>query len=225
MNHHNGAPRNGVRHLGIKDPKIPLNSLGKLFSNATELTCLHPASLFMADSSLMEPTPLINLRHLTIHADVLPGLEFLLDGVMLPRLQSLCGHILPLFVAFSRRANQMKTLDTIDHVVITDQSDHTERCFSFKQWNIVLDAFPRLRTLLVQLHNRNCPPIAMADLFVDYIRKTTGASLSLFSCCIDHCGDADNKEQFIIYLENNIEKLFSSIVFTSIGPTRSDAWI
>jgi len=224
MNHHNVAPRSGVRHLGIKAPNVALHSLGKFFSDANELTCLHPASISMVDSSFMAPTPLINLRHLTIH-DVVPGLELLLDGNMLPRLYSLCGLTIALFIAFARRANQMKTIDTVVRLVITDQSDNLERCFSLKQWYIVLHAFPRLRTLLVQLHNSKCPPMAMADLFVDYIRRTIRTPLTLFSCCIDHCSDMDNKEHFITYLEERIGIVCSSVQLASISPTRLDAWM
>jgi hypothetical protein len=118
----------------------------------------------------------------------------------------------------------MKTLDTVDHLVITDQPENADRCLSFKQWHIVLDALPRLRTLLIQFHNSNCPPMAMADLFVDYIRRTT-RPLTLFSCCIDHSSDADNKEHFIIYLQERIEMVCSSVQFTSISRTRLDAWM
>jgi hypothetical protein len=223
VNHHDVAPRSGVRHLGIKAPNILLHSLGKLFSDTNELTFLHPASLSMVNSSLV-PTPLINLRYLTIHA-VIPGLELLLDGIMLPRLQSLHALIVPLFIAFASRANQMKTLDTVDHLVITDQLDNAEGCLSFKQWHIVLDALPRLRTLLVQFQNSKCPPMAMADLFVDYIRRTTLSPLTLFSCCIDHSSDEDNKKQFIVYLEERIEMVCSHVQLASISPTRLDAWM
>ncbi|CAF3913950.1 unnamed protein product [Rotaria sordida] len=204
MNHHNVAPRSGVYQLGIKSPNISLHSLGKLCSDANELVCQHPASFSMVDSLIMTPTALINLRCLEIH-NVVPGLELLFDGNMLPRLHSLRGLIIPLFVAFASRANQMKTLDTVDHLAITDQGSNEERCFSFKQWHIVLDALPRLRTLLVQLHNGKCPPMVMADLFVNYIKRTTRAPLNLFSCCIDHNSDGNNKEDFIIYLEERIE--------------------
>ncbi|CAF5050086.1 unnamed protein product, partial [Rotaria sp. Silwood1] len=120
MNHHNVAPRSGVHQLGIKSPNISLHSLGKLCSDANELVCQHPASFSMVDSLIMAPTPLINLRCLEIH-NVVPGLELLFDGNMLPRLHSLRGLIIPLFVAFASRANQMKTLDTVDHLAITDQ--------------------------------------------------------------------------------------------------------
>jgi len=224
MNHHNVALRSGVRQLGIKAPNISLHPLGKLCSDANELTCLHNASLSIVDSSLIAPAPLINLRHLIMH-HAAPGLELLLDGNMLPRLHSLRGFTVPLFIAFVRRANQMKTLDTVDHLVIIDQPINEERCFSFKQWHIVLDALPRLRTLLVQLHNSKCPPMAMADLFADYIRRTTRAPLTLFSCCIDHSSDADNKEDFINYLEERIEMVCPSVQFAFINPTRLDAWV
>jgi len=224
MNHHNVAPRSGVRQLGIKAPNVSLHSLGKFFSDANELICLHPASLSMVDSSLMAPAPLINLRYLTIY-DVVPGLELLFDGNMLPRLQSLRGITVPLFVTFASRVNQMKTLDTIDRLVITDQRDDAERCFSFKQWHIVLDALPRLKTLLVQFHNPKCPPMTMADLFVNYIRRTIRARLTLFSCCIDDKSDADNKEHFITYLEERIDMVSTSVQFASIGSTRLDAWM
>ncbi|CAF1446250.1 unnamed protein product [Rotaria sordida] len=224
MNHHNVAPRSGVYQLGIKSPNISLHSLGKLCSDANELVCQHPASFSMVDSLIMTPTALINLRCLEIH-NVVPGLELLFDGNMLPRLHSLRGLIIPLFVAFASRANQMKTLDTVDHLAITDQGSNEERCFSFKQWHIVLDALPRLRTLLVQLHNGKCPPMVMADLFVNYIKRTTRAPLNLFSCCIDHNSDGNNKEDFIIYLEERIEMVCSSVQFALISPTRLDAWM
>ncbi|CAF4072729.1 unnamed protein product, partial [Rotaria sp. Silwood2] len=137
MNHHNVAPRSGVHQLGIKSPNISLHSLGKLCFDANELVFLHPASLSMVDSSLMaQAPPLINLRYLIIH-NVVPGLELLFDGNMLPRLHSLRGLAVPLFVAFARRTNQMKTLDTVDHLVITDQSDNEASLTSTKSKIIV----------------------------------------------------------------------------------------
>ena len=224
MNPHNIAPsRSRVRHLGIKDPNISLSSVGELFPETNELTFRCPGSLSIVHSSLMASTPLINLRHLAIHG-VVPGLELLLDGMMLPRLQSLCTLLVPLFLALIRRTNQMKTLDTVDHLGITDQPFNDERCLAFKQWYIVFDVFPRLRTLLVQFHNSKCPPMAIADLFVDYIRRIARSPLTLFSCCIDHFSDADNKEHFTTYLEERIRMVCSPVQMTSIGPTTLDAW-
>jgi hypothetical protein len=179
MDYHGEIPRSGIRHPGIIASNILLHSIGKLFSDANELTFQRSASLFMVGSSLA-PSPLINLRRLIVKA-VVPGLELLLDGVMLPRLHTLSGLIVPLFVAFARRENQMKTLDTIEQLEITDEPNYDERCFSFKQWHIILDAFPRLRTLLIQIYNPKCPPMGLADIFVDYLRRTTRASLTLFS--------------------------------------------
>ena len=223
MNPHNIAPRSCVRHFGIKDSNILLNSFSELFPGVNELTLIRPGSLSMINSSLMASTPLINLRHLTIH-DVVPSLELLLDGVMLPRLQSLHTLILPLFTALICRTNQMKSLDTVNHLVITDQHWNVEMCLAFKQWHIVLDALPRLRTLLIQFYNSKCPPMAMADLFVDYMRRIARSPLTLFSCCIDHYSDADNKEHFITYLEERIRMVCSPLQMTSISPTRLDAF-
>ena len=67
MNSRNAAPRTGIRHLGIKDPNILLNSVGELmFFRADELTLTSPGSLSIDNSALMVPTPVINLRRLTI---------------------------------------------------------------------------------------------------------------------------------------------------------------
>jgi hypothetical protein len=223
MNHNDVAPRRGVRDLGIKAPNISLHSLGKLFSETSQLIFVHPASLSMVDS-LLTPTPLINLRQLTVD-DVVPGLEFLLDGIMLPRLHSLNGLLLALFIGFARRANQMKTLDTVDHLVITDQTGSDEKCVSFKQWYTVLDVLPRLRTLLIQFHNAKCPPIGLAEFLIDYIKRKIRSPLTLFSCCIDHCSDADNKEHFITYLGDRIGMECSSIQMACVSPTRLDVWM
>jgi hypothetical protein len=198
MDHNDVAPRNGVRHLEIKTPNIFLHSIGKLFSDANELTFQHSASLSMVDSSLT-PTPLVNIRHLVVY-NIVPGLELLLDGIMLPRLQFLRGIIVPLFVAFARRTNQIKTLDTVDHLVIIDQPNYDEICFSWKQWHIVLDVLPRLRTLLIQFQSPKCPPIWIGELFIDYIKRTIRSPLILFSCCIDHRSDRVSKEHFVNYL-------------------------
>jgi hypothetical protein len=224
MNHHKVAPRRGVRQLGIKASNIPLHSLCNLFFDANELICLHPASFSMIDSSLPPPTPLINLRHLAVY-DVIPGLELLLDGYMLPHLQSLAGLLLPLFVTFARRVNQMKTLDTIKSLMVSDLSERLEISFSFKQWHIILDALPRLRTLLVEINNKKCPPIALADLFINYLKRTTLRPLTLFSCCIDDCDDIDNKEHFINYLNGQILANCPSAALTYISSTTLDAWM
>ena len=157
MENNDVAPCNGVRHVGINVPNILLHSIGKLFPDANELTLRYPASLSMINSSLA-PIPLINIRHLRVQ-NVIPGLELLLNGTMLPHLQFLRGLAVPLFLAFVRRINPTKTLDTVDHLVITDQSGVDEQGFSFKQWYIVLDVLPRLKTLLIQFLNAKCPPI------------------------------------------------------------------
>jgi hypothetical protein len=47
----------------------------------------------------------------------------------------------------------------------------------------------------------------------------------LFSCCIDDCNDAENKEHFIMYLEKRIEMVCSPVQLASINPTRLDAWM
>lgn len=67
--------------------------------------------------------------------------------------------------------------------------------------------------------------MAMADLFVDYMRRIARSPLTIFSCCIDHSSDADNKEHFITYLEDRIRMVCSPVQITSIGPTRLDAWM
>lgn len=223
MDDNHVAPRNGVRNLEIKVPNILLHSIGKLFFDTYELTFEHSASLLMVDSSLMS-TPLINIRRLTV-CNVVLGLELLLDGIMLPRLQSLRGFIVTLFIAFARRANQMKTLDTVDHLVITDQPDNEEQCFSLKQWHTVLDVLPRLRTLLIQLENSRCPPMGLSELFIDYIKRTIRSPLILFSCCINHSSDEVNKKDFVNYLEERIEKECSSVQFASTYSTRLDIWM
>jgi hypothetical protein len=221
MDHHDVVPRSGVRQLGLKTPNILLHLIGKLFPDANELWCTYPASLSMIDS-LLVPTPLVNIRHLRV-SNIVPGLEFLLDGVMLPHLHSLDILIVPLFVALASRANQMRTLDTIDHLVITDQADDEEKCFSLKQWYIVLDALPRLQILLVQICNAKCPPMTMADLFINYIQRTKQVSLTLFSCCIDNINDMDSKEHFITYLEERMKMICSPVQLASFGPTRLNA--
>lgn len=223
MNQNDIAPRNGVRYLEIEAPNILLDSIGKLFAVANKLTFEHSASLSMVDSSLMS-TPLINIRQLIVYK-VIPGLEFLLDGIMLPRLQFLRGLIVPLFVAFACRTNQMKTLDTVDHLVITDRFDKENTCFSLKQWHIVLDVLPRLRTLLIQLYHPKCPPTGMAELFIGYIKRTIRSPLTLFSCCIDDCHDRASKEHFIDNLKEKIETEYSNIQFASVNSTRLDMWM
>jgi len=196
--------------------------LGKLFSNVKELWCQYPASLSMVDSLLM-PTPLVNIRHLTL-IDVVPGLEFLLDGIMLPRLYSLDVTMVPLFVALASRMNQMKTLDAIEHLAISDQDDEKERCFSLKQWYIVLDALPRLRTLLVHIHNAKCPPMALADLFINYMRRAREVSFTIFCCCIDETNDTTSKEHFITYLGDTMEVVCCPVLLGCMDDTRLITW-
>lgn len=223
MDHNDIAPHNGVCRLGIRAPNILLHSIGKLYFDANELTLLYPASLSMVESSLA-PKPLTNIRSLTVH-HIVPGLELLLDGIMLPRLQFLRGFMMPLFLAFVRRTNQMRTLNTVDHLVIIDQSGFDENSFSFKQWHLVLDVLPRLRTLLIQFCNAKCPPLELADLFIDYIKRTIRSPLTLFSCCINPGNDAQDKEHFITYLEERIEMECSDVQLGSIDRTTVDAWM
>jgi hypothetical protein len=222
MDNHDIVPRSGVRQLGIKTPNTSLHLFGKLFSDINKLWCQYPASLSMFDSLLM-PAPFMNICQLIL-PDVVPGLEFLLDGVMLPHLHSLNVLIVPLFVALASRANQMKTLDTIDHLVISDQDDKEEKSFSLKQWYIVLDALPRLRTLLIHIHNTKCPPMAMADLLINDISQTRKASFTVFSCCIDEMNDTDSKEHFVTYLENTMDMVCYFVQLALINATRFNAW-
>src|SRR5690349_8262568 len=111
MNRYDIVPHNGVRHLGIKDPNISLHSISKLFNDAKTLICQHPGS-FSINDSLLSSISLINLHHITIY-DYVPGLEFLFDGIMIPRLKSINGYIVSLFISLVCRTNQMKTLDTV----------------------------------------------------------------------------------------------------------------
>lgn len=186
--------------------------------------CNCRASLIMSDS-LLTPTPLENVRHITA-LDVIPGLELLLDGVMLPRLNSLCVTVVPLFVSLANRADQMKTLDTIEHLTITDQIGFEERCFSLKQWYLVFDAFPRLQKLHIQFQNPKCPPMAMVDLLIDYIRRARETSFTLLSCYVHHDmqEDTGKKEHFVTCLEDKLEIEFSSILIAIIDATRFNAW-
>lgn len=222
MENHDVVPYSGVHQLGIQTPNISLHLVAQLFSNVKDLWCKHPASLSMVDS-LLTPAPLVNIRHLTL-LDVVPGLEFLLDGVMLPHLHSLDVTLIQLFVALASRANQMKTLDTIEHLVILDQIDKKEKSFSLKQWYIVLDALPRLRTLLIHINNAKCPPLAMADLLIDYIRRATKVSFTVLSCYIDETNDTDSKEHFITYLADTMEVVFCPVQLAHFGKTRLYAW-
>ncbi|UJR30034.1 hypothetical protein I4U23_017579 [Adineta vaga] len=155
MNRHEITPPSNVRRLGIKAPNISLHSIHKLFPNVNQLKCYSRASLCTTDS-LLRPKPLLNLHRLVVY-EVIPGLELLFDGVMLPRLHSLDGCLIPIFVAFASRANQMNTLDTIKEMTITDRFGDDETCFSFKQWCTVLDAVPHLRMLTIQCCNSKCP--------------------------------------------------------------------
>lgn len=177
MVHPDKVPHSGVRRLELKTPNIPLHLIDKLFPQVNELCCIYPASLSIVDSLLVPP--FVNIRHLTVF-DVVPGLEFLLDGVILPHLHSLHIHIVPLFVALISRANQMKTLDAINHLMITNQDDYEEWCFSLKQWCTIFDARPCLQRLFIQIDNAKCPSIEMADLLINYIKQTKDVSLTLF---------------------------------------------
>jgi hypothetical protein len=143
---------------------------------------------------------------------------------MLPRLRSLDVMIIPLFVALASRANQMKTLDTIEHLVIADQADGEEICFSLKQWYIILDALPRLRTLLVHIHNAKCPPMVLADLLIDYASRTKQMSLTIFACCIDEMNDTDSKKRFINYLEKTMNVVCYPVQLAYFDDTRLNAW-
>ncbi len=223
MDHNNLVPHNGVRRLSIYTPNILLHSIGKLLSHVDELAFVYPASLSMIDLSL-KLSPLINICHLSIY-DVIPGLELLLDGIILPRLKILEGFILSLFIVFASRKNQMKTLDTVDHLVIKDLSKDDAQCFSLKHWYIILDALPRLKTLLIELDNPICPPMRLAEYFIDYIKRKIRSPLTLFSCCMDDSNDYDTKEHFITYLLERTKSECSSIQVISIGRTRLDFWM
>ncbi len=222
MDHHDIVPCSGVRQLIIPIPNVSLHSLGKLFSNVKQLWCRYPTSLSIDDSLLM-PTPLVNMRHLIV-LNVIPGMEFLLDDVMLPRLHFLDVRIVPLFVALASRANQMKTLDTVEHLVIADLKDNEEYCFSLKHWYIILDALPRLRTLLVDINNAKCPPMALADLLINYANRTRQKSLTIFACFIDETNDTKNKEHFINYLTETMYVVCYPVQLVWMGATRFMAW-
>lgn len=154
-----------------------------------------------------------------------PGLEYLLDGVMLPRLQSLHRPLLSFFVAFASRANQMKTLNAIDRSVLVDQLNDNERCFSSKQWHIVFDVLPCLRILLIQTGSSQCPPIELAEVLISYIKRTTRLSLTLFSCSLLHSNDEDRKENFVNYLLQRVANECSDVQFLSNSSISLDMWM
>lgn len=224
MEQNHVAPRIGVRTLTVRGHHILLDSIGRFFPHAEELIFQTCASLSPVHPLLTQTPPLINIRRLHI-TDVICGLEYLLDGVMLPRLQSLHGTLLSLFVAFASRANPMKTLDTVDHLMVTEPLNDIEGCFSFKQWHIVLDVLPRLRTLLIQIGSPRCPPIGLAELFLSYIRRTIRSPLTLFSCFLVNRADQEKKEKFINHLRETLVNEYSSIMIASHFSRSLDLWM
>jgi len=144
---------------------------------------------------------------------------------MLPHLQYLRGTILALFISFASRTNQMKTLDTVDLLVLVDQVGDSEICFSLKQWFTVLDVLPRLRTLFIKVASPRCPSIGLADLFVSYIKRTIRVPLTLFSCTFLHSNETDKKEHFISYLTETIGNEYQDVQFADLSSTSIDIWM
>jgi hypothetical protein len=213
------SPRNGVRSLILNAPDMSLHSISRLFPHLNELYVAWLASVSIVDSA-SPPPPLVNV-HTLIFANPVEGVELLLDGVMLPRLRCLYGDILPLFVAFARRPNQLRSFDMIDYLVITDADENS---FSLKHLHTVLDAVPRLRTLIISLSNAMCPSLELADLIVDYARRTQGQSFVL-SFSFNGSGDQDCKKHFCRYLERAVEMTFPNALFALTGETKIYIWM
>jgi hypothetical protein len=213
------APSSGVRSLVLEAHETSLHSIGQLFPDVTELDFTSPASLCAIDSASV-PAPLLNLHSLTV-AEVLPSVELLFDGITLPHLRCLYAKMCPLFITLTRRANQMRPFDTIEYLAIHKGN---EESFSLKQWHTVLDALPRLRTLLVDMTGATCPPPEMADLLVDYVRRAAGRPLVL-SFGMNKEGNEDKKKQFISYLRHRTELVCPCALFAAINETRLDVWM
>ena len=223
MNHQAIVPRTGVRTLEVNSENVSLHTIAKLFPRIHTLRLYSRASLSQTDSSLVLAS-FITLRHLCIN-DFVPGLEQLFDADVLPHVDSLDACIVPLFIALMRRKSQMKTLDKIKYLFIKDQADCSEQCFSIKHWYCVFDALPRLQTLLIQLISDRCPPTALADLFVDYIRRSMRTSLHLFSCAFDERRNADKKGQFLSDLSCAIENNLTKIQLIIPHRMQLDVWM
>jgi len=217
------APHHGVRCVNANGSNVSPQSIGKLFFTANQLELASSTSLSIVDSSISQ-TPLINVRRLVVN-DVIGGLEYLLDGLMLPHLKYIRATVLTLFVAFARRSNQMKTLDSVDQLVIYDQFNDNEKSFCLKHWYLVLDVLPRLRTLLIQIHSPACASIGLAELFLNYIRRTIRSPLTLFSFGFTHPDEKHNKESFIKYLGERFRTEYSFVYLTSINERNLDMWM
>jgi hypothetical protein len=214
------APSNGVHSLHLEAPKTSLHSISRLFPGLNELHVMSSTSI-CAGHSLLSRAPLLNIHRLTVK-HVAHGVEVLLDDVMFPRLRRLHATIIPLFVAFMRRRNHMRTFDGIDYLGITDAG---EPSISLKHWHVVLNTLPRLRTLIIVLNSKICPPREMADLLVNYVRRVAQQPLVYLSFAMHERGDKDSKQQLMEYFLREIEKIHPVVYAFMMNKTRADLWM
>ena len=92
-------------------------SLAEQLPGTHTLMLARPASFSLSEPSLPSASPLIHVHELRLNS-VIPGVERL-DGVILSRLCSVETELLPLFVALPCQNNQLRSLDGVDHLLIS----------------------------------------------------------------------------------------------------------
>lgn len=113
------VPHRGVRRVCISGRNISFDSVRTNFFNVNELEVGPDSSRFQR--------ALINIRRLCV-VNVVDGLEYLLDGFMLPHLKYIYATTLTLFVTFARQSNPMKSLDSVEQLVIYNQLGQNKIC-------------------------------------------------------------------------------------------------
>ncbi len=212
------APNN-AESIRCLCPSTSLRWLAEQLPGTRTLDLDRPASFSLPEPS-SPAAPLIHVHELYLN-NVIPGVEHLLDGVMLPRLRSIEAEFLPLFVALVCRNDQLRSLDQVDRLVIYD--DAMNAC-ALKHWYTVLEAFPHLQQLIVYFE-KTCPPFQLAHVFIEYVQRAANQRLVLFSCGLWPTGNRESKLDFIEYLESIIALLFPLRHVLRIGFSTVAVWL
>jgi len=224
MIYNNGLDRScapsGVQTIWVSAPATSVHWFAKQVPAARSLHIVRPASFFLIDSS-SPPVPLVHVDKLMLQ-NVTPGLEFLLDGVILPNLRHIHSFILPLFVAFVSRLNQMRSIDEVDRLVLVVDGMNT---FALKHYQIVLYAVPRLQSLIISFGANTCPPIQLADMLIDYVIRAAKQRLRLFSFRFTNVHDQPSKLQFIAHMKCSFWMLLWRCWITQLCSVTIDVWM
>jgi hypothetical protein len=193
-----------------------LNELVDRLPLARELCLVGNVILSVDSSRSLSPMPTVD--SLIFDGWQFDGSEQLLN--ILPRLRSIRGPLLALFVAIVRHSNIGTLLNGVEKLEIYEKEIDAH---SIKQWLVVLSCFPRLRSLFVCMLDSSCPSLELADLLANNV-EARYHRLVVFSFYISPVRDQTSITDFVSHLRQRLEKVNPSILVQQEHTTGVETW-